>query len=652
MTVRIARFRSTQALALAAVSALALQPFAALAQQAPAPLASPRYQSPGVAPVQSPQPQLNLPALPVTPAISADGTVVEDVVVRVNDQIISRSDVERAQQQLVTEARQAGATDISERQKNLLRDLIDQQLLLSRGKELSITGDTETVRRLDEIRKQNKLDSMEDLEKAARAQGVSFEDFKLQIRNSIITSTVVRDEVSRKLQMTHADEVKYYEAHKQEFTQPEQIRLSEILVPAPATADDATLAQAQKKAEDLAAKIKGGADFAEVAKANSGGPTAAQGGYLGYFKRGDATLAQVFQDKTFPLKAGEFTEPIRTRQGFVILQVTEHQEAGIPPLEKIEQQVQEAMYQEQMGPALRTYLTHLREDAYVDIKPGFVDSGATSSETKPLFSAYTPPAPKKKVVPAKQRFDRRGAAATPAAGATAVRVSTPTPAPAMASAQLDKKGRPKKIKREKIRYGQAPRTALPTALGETPTETATATGVEGTAIAPGTAIEPVAPNNTVATNDDPLAPVAPVQKKTRFSARAATFHEEKVQAQQKKVADKVAATPNTASTDEQMTQKQQLQALGLNGDTATKKKKKRQKGEAKERLTNKPVEKAAPLVENQLPDKKTGLPTEQKPTADQTTLAPANQPAPSSTTPTPATPGQPSTTSNASAPLR
>src|SRR5580698_6591745 len=239
---------------------------------------APRYQSPLSVP-NAPQPQVTLP---VTPAITPNGVVVEDVVAHVNDLVISRSDVERAEQALAEEIQQSGATpaEAAERQKNLLRDMIDKQLLLSRGKELGINADAEVIRRLDEIRKQNKLDTMEDLEKAARQQGVSFEDFKAGIRDNVITQQVVRDEVGRRLQMTQAQEQAYYEAHKQEFMQPEQDKLSEILVPTPADANDAAISQAQAKADNLVAQLKSGANFEDLAKANSGGPTAAQGGDL------------------------------------------------------------------------------------------------------------------------------------------------------------------------------------------------------------------------------------------------------------------------------------------------------------------------------------------------------------------------------------
>src|ERR1700727_3536730 len=228
---------------------------------------APRYQSPIAVPA-TPEQQLSLPTpTPITP----NGSVVEDVIARVNDRIINRSDLERSEQQLAAENQQNNASpaEAAERQKNLLRDMIDQQLLLSRAKELGMSADAEVIRRLDEIRKQNHMDTMEDLEKAARQQGVSFEDFKANIANGIITQQVVRDEVGRHLQLTQAQEQAFYEAHKQEFAQPEQVRLSEILVPLPADANEAAVAQGQAKANDIAEKLKGGAKFNELAEAYS-----------------------------------------------------------------------------------------------------------------------------------------------------------------------------------------------------------------------------------------------------------------------------------------------------------------------------------------------------------------------------------------------
>src|SRR6476469_622256 len=179
----------------------------------------------------------------------------------------------------------------------------------------------------------------------------------------------------------------FYDAHKSQMEQPEQVRLSELLISTEkkkdASADEAQqLAAAQAKADELLAQIRKGAAFDEAAKKNSDGPTAAQGGDLGYFKRG--TLAKELEDKTFAMKPGEVSDVIRTKQGFVILKVTEHQQAGVPPLSQIEPKVQDALYMQKLQPALRAYLQKLREEAFIDIKPGYVDTGASPNQTKPI----------------------------------------------------------------------------------------------------------------------------------------------------------------------------------------------------------------------------------------------------------------------------
>jgi len=340
-------------------------------------------------------PYLFLCAIVASPAFSADNnsTVVEEIIVRVNNQIITLSEFQRSEEQMRQEAVQqdpGNATKlIASREKDVLRDLIDQQLLLDKGKELGITADTELVKKLDDMRKDMKLDTMEDLEKAAEGQGVSFEDFKQNMRNQLITQAVIAKEVSNRIIIGKEEERAYYDKHKEEMAQPEAVKLSEILVStekknARDTGDEAQRLQAaEAKAQDLLAQIRKGAGFEEVAKKNSDGPNAEQGGDLGYFKRG--TLAKELEDKTFSMKPGDVTDVIRTKQGFVIIKVTEHHQAGIPALNEIEGHVQDVVYMQKLQPALRDYLQKLREDASIYIKPGYVDTAATANETSPVF---------------------------------------------------------------------------------------------------------------------------------------------------------------------------------------------------------------------------------------------------------------------------
>ena len=330
--------------------------------------------------------------------LRADDAIIEEIIARVNNQIITRSEYLHSKDELKKEAQQQDPLNadkiVAERDKDVLRDLIDQQLLLAKGKDLGISADTEVIKKLDEMRKDMKLDSMEELEKAAQSQGVSFEDFKQNLRNQIITQQVIGKEVGSRLAINKEDEKKFYEEHKSEMERPESIRLSEILISTDAKPNDSTdeaqrLQAAQAKAADLLTQIRNGAKFDEIAKKNSEGPTAAQGGDLGEFKRG--TLAKELEDKTFAMKPNDVSDVIRTKQGFVILKVTEHHDAGVPALSEIEPRIQDALYMRKLQPALREYLTKLREDAFIDIKSPYVDSGASPNQTKPVETASKDP---------------------------------------------------------------------------------------------------------------------------------------------------------------------------------------------------------------------------------------------------------------------
>jgi peptidyl-prolyl cis-trans isomerase SurA len=511
-------------------------------------------------------------ARPTTPESPYGGTTVEEIIARVNDQIITRSDFDRAQSELDQEMRQHGSTmqEISEAHKDLLRNLIDQQLWLAKGKELGITGETELVNKLNDIRKQNNLATMEDLEKAAKEQGVSYEDFKANIRNQIITQDVMRDEVGRKIAPTPGEVERFYEAHKQEYTQPESVKLGEILVSTGANPDDPQkLADAKAKADDIEARLHAGGDFSQLARSFSDGTTAAEGGDLGQYKRGQ--LDKLFEDKTFVLKTGEFTEPIRTKQGFVILKVNQHVPGGVPPLKDIEQDVEQSYFMSKMEPAMREYLATMRDQAAIYIKTGYSDSAATPAELHPsiTFSAYTAPTAKKKAKVERTRFResthtfRQKTAPAPSTDQAA---ATPAAKDSKKKKTTDQASM-KAGKKEKIRYGKAPQETLP----KSPSGQTEDAGA-GQQVAANTAAEP----------DNPLENAAKSEKKTRFSDRAKLAKPAKAKGPQ---LDPL--TPSAPDAAEVADRQAQAGPLGLGGDTTNKKKKKQTTTGDKTRLSDK-----------------------------------------------------------------
>jgi len=322
----------------------------------------------------------------VSPPLAAQNKpkVVEEIIARVNNEIITMSDLERARNSLQEEARQdcRNCTPeglqlmLADKGKNLLRDLIDQSLLAQRAKDMGISVETDVVRRLDQIRQQNSIPSMDELEKKVNESGTSFEDFKSNIRNQLLTQEVIRREVGSRIIIAHEEVQKYYDEHKKEFQRPEQVVLREIFVSTDGK-KDSEIPELEKKAKTMLERVKNGEDFGELAKRYSDGTTAKNGGELGVFDHGQ--LAKDIEDTVFKLNKGQMTDVIRTKTGFLILRVEQRFEAGLQPLDKVENEVMNRLYVQRMDPALRQYLQTLREESYVVVKPGYVDTAAVTS---------------------------------------------------------------------------------------------------------------------------------------------------------------------------------------------------------------------------------------------------------------------------------
>ena len=359
-------------------------------------------EAPDVAPPPKPAPAGEaLPKTPVKPTNAESGAVVEEIIARVNNEIITRSDYNKELANAEDDAKQECQNrcsneqlqaSIEDRKKNALRDLIDQSLLVQRGKDMGLNVETDVIKQLDQIRTQNNLASMDDLEKAVTTSGLNWEDFKNNIRNKILVQKVVGQEVGSHITIGHDDIVKYYDAHKADFVRPEQVALREIEV-STAGKKEAEIPDLKKKAETALKRVQDGEDFGEIAKRMSDGATAKQGGYLGVYKRGE--LAKPIEDVVFKMQKNQLTDVMDIKQGFMILQVLEHYDEGQQPLEKVEDEIQNRIYSERMGPAMREYLKTLREQSYVVIKPGYQDiAGGGNSEIQEVSA--TPEQTKKK----------------------------------------------------------------------------------------------------------------------------------------------------------------------------------------------------------------------------------------------------------------
>jgi len=325
--------------------------------------------------------------------------IVEEIVARVNNSIITLSDFQKADTQLREEIQHScqGCTadkmegEYRDRQKDLLRDLIDQQLLIQRAKDQAVSVEADVVKQLDDVRKQNNMQSLEELEKAVETEGISWEDYKTQIRNNLLTREVIRREMGSRIVIPEDDVKKFYDEHQQEFVRPEQVALGEIFLSTEKKTPEES-AVIMRKAEDYLNRLKKGEDFAEMAKRYSEGSTAKDGGGLGIFERGQ--LSKQLEDATFTLPRNGLTDIIQTKTGFEVLKVLDHFQAGQQPLDKVRRDIENEIYMKKMQPALRQYLAQLREESYVTVKPGFTDSAGVSASVIQEVSP-TPDAPQK-----------------------------------------------------------------------------------------------------------------------------------------------------------------------------------------------------------------------------------------------------------------
>lgn len=323
---------------------------------------------------------LALGAYTVSVLAASDAALVEEIIAKVNGDIVTRSEVERSKRMMEAELRQKGLTgprlqeSIDQGSKDVFRDRIDQLLLVQKGKELNINVDPEISKFVARLQAESKIADPEKFQQYVREQtGMSFEDYKNDLKNNMLTERVIRDEVSRRVQVKREELQKYYEEHKTEFVREERVFLREILISTEGK-DAAGVAVAEKKAKDVSSRATKGEKFADLARDNSDAQTARNGGDIGGFEKGK--LREDIESQIWNQPRGFVTAPIKASNGFLILRVEDHQKAGQASFEEVENELMDKMFTPRMQPAIREYLTKLRQDAFLEIKPGYVDTGA------------------------------------------------------------------------------------------------------------------------------------------------------------------------------------------------------------------------------------------------------------------------------------
>ena len=332
-------------------------------------------------------------------AQEGETTVVDEVIAQVNDDVITLSMLKRETKERIDALKQSGMTEqqaieeVNKRQGELIATLINEKLLLQKGKELDLANEIEAEvnRRMLQIANDQGITSIEKLYEAMRQSGLNPEDVRRTMRTEMMKQAVLQQEVDRKVYLSPSnDEVKkYYEGHQDKFRKPESMKISEIYLSTAGKDENAVKARAL----ELITQLRAGADFAAIAAANSereknGERTAPKDkGYVGEFDV--PSLREDLLAALKDVKSGGVSEPIRIADGYQILRIDERIPAGASPVFK-EDRVREAILMERQPKEREGYLQKLRNEAFIKV------TDAYRAGVEPLLKIAAPVAAKGK----------------------------------------------------------------------------------------------------------------------------------------------------------------------------------------------------------------------------------------------------------------
>ena len=332
----------------------------------------------------------------ISPSIAraqeGEPVVVDEVIAQVNDGVVTLSQLKREMKERVDSMKQNGMSEsqaVSEVEKHkaeLIATLINEQLLLQKGKELDLTErvEAEVNKRMLDVAKENGITSIDKLDEAMRQAGLDPVAIRQTMRVELMKQAVMEGEVDSKLffGLTMDELRRYFEANKTKFLKPETVELSEIFLSLAGKQEP----EVKARATQLVNQLRGGADFATLAKAYSdrGGP---QGGKVGLFQISD--LRPDIAAAVKNVNTGGVSEPLRSDEGYQILRVDARTAGSNTPTFN-ENQVREAITRERTPKAREEYLQGLRNDAYVKIAEGYRDA------VEPLLKMVPPAAATKR----------------------------------------------------------------------------------------------------------------------------------------------------------------------------------------------------------------------------------------------------------------
>jgi peptidyl-prolyl cis-trans isomerase SurA len=305
--------------------------------------------------------------------------IIEQILVKVNGEIITKTDLEQRQIAALRqrpELQELRGNDerlaqlLAEVTPQVIVEAVDELVLIQRGKELGYTlGDEQFNSILENIRKENKIESEEQFEQALKQEGMTMLDLRRQLEKQMLVSRVQQAEVMSKISVTEEELKTYYEANTSTFTTAPEVTLREILVAVPSSEAGVNVAadeEARGKAEDIHKRLLAGEPFPRMAADLSDAPSKANGGLLGDIPFAD--LAPDLQRDLATLEAGEITGVLRNTRGYQILKLDARTGGATQTLEEARDAISEHVFEGKRRGEFQRYLTKLRGKAIIEWK--------------------------------------------------------------------------------------------------------------------------------------------------------------------------------------------------------------------------------------------------------------------------------------------
>jgi peptidyl-prolyl cis-trans isomerase SurA len=302
--------------------------------------------------------------------------IIEQVLVNVNGDILSKTEFEQRQVAILRQRPElANVTPDSpvlrkavlEVTPQLILEAVDELLLIQRGRELGLTlGDEQFASIVENIRKSNNIESDEQFQMALKQEGMTMPDLRRALERQMLASEAQRRDVVDKISVTEAEARAYYEAHKGEFTTPSEVTLREILIEVPLTDKGINVAQddeAKAEAEDVRKRLLAGEPFPRLAAEFSDAPSKANGGLIGPIRENE--LAEALQQQLSKLKVGDLTQPIRTARGYQLLKLESRTDTRIRAFDDARGDISNKVGGDKMAAERLKYLEKLRGQATI-----------------------------------------------------------------------------------------------------------------------------------------------------------------------------------------------------------------------------------------------------------------------------------------------